>query len=850
MRIRLALALRWLLVISTLAAACSAEEPVPLKLPPQTKDPPLEVTGIYPRSARAHDSVTLILSGRGLDGVREARVGGSQGKIVSQEVAQLRLELDFSGVPPGPLSIQLTDVRGRQVQLDNGFSIRVAQLGFSGPRVHPFVPMPIDVAKVAVGDLNADHLPDFVTVRSSTSPCVFAQLSVGDGSYRDVALELQPAVSCQNWVHILHIADLDADGQADLLVNDNQGTRAFYRTEALRFVAGKDALRAPAAAERVLGAEVADLNLDRQADVAILVDDGGGSSELLLARGEGSRVFAKPLRCPLSVLGRYRLVQGDWDGDGIRDLAAAGGQMPISLYAALARKSMWLECPAYSQRLASKFDSQAVASGLVNGDAWTDLLVGGHDGLFLVPGKTSGISTKAVQLLPSPIEVVEVGPLDSQGRRIILAGTGRSLSILHVDEGGDITERSDHRVSDTLHRLIAAPLSSDATFDIAAITARSLQVARAPLKESLSETLLLDASAPAASKDVTGDGIADLIFVDCVRSRQIKVLLGQRTPPYLSEPRTTDLAALGLFELTSGLVPDCTSAQLADFNGDGNADLALFFYADPSVITPGSLVLLRGTGDGTFQLALRRTVSRSLDARSSGLALADFNNDGKTDLALLTLPPADLRDRKELVQVSFSQAAREGTSWTLVDRFYPTWPRPVDLAAGMFGHHLPGLAIVNGSETSPLELLLSAGGDQMTPVRNIGSIPNGRTMLWQKLAVGDLNRDDQDDVVLLGDNGLLALIHGADHRFLPGCRGAGGNALAVRDLDLDGVPDIVSATEQSLSIFLSEGDGSCPLAISDPGWVGGSAILFADLNRDHLPDLLLGSGTLLWNLSH
>jgi hypothetical protein len=67
------------------------------------------------------------------------------------------------------------------------------------------------------------------------------------------------------------------------------------------------------------------------------------------------------------------------------------------------------------------------------------------------------------------------------------------------------------------------------------------------------------------------------------------------------------------------------SPVLADFNGDHNLDLAL-------VQNYASMVIFYGNGDGTFQAP----VSYFVGEEPVALAAADFNNDGKTDAAVLS----------------------------------------------------------------------------------------------------------------------------------------------------------------------------------------------------------------------
>src|SRR5262245_35613491 len=60
----------------------------------------------------------------------------------------------------------------------------------------------------------------------------------------------------------------------------------------------------------------------------------------------------------------------------------------------------------------------------------------------------------------------------------------------------------------------------------------------------------------------------------------------------------------------------------ADFNGDGKLDLAVLNYGSSSVS------VLRGNADGTFRAA----VNSATGASPRSLAVGDFNKDGKLDL--------------------------------------------------------------------------------------------------------------------------------------------------------------------------------------------------------------------------
>ena len=88
-----------------------------------------------------------------------------------------------------------------------------------------------------------------------------------------------------------------------------------------------------------------------------------------------------------------------------------------------------------------------------------------------------------------------------------------------------------------------------------------------------------------------------------------------------------------LITSVAALSPHLNSLAFADFNGDGKLDIAAASYYPGSY--SGNVYILLGNGDGTFQAPIT-TAAAPEYVYTNTLAAGDFNNDGKTDL-LVTL---------------------------------------------------------------------------------------------------------------------------------------------------------------------------------------------------------------------
>jgi hypothetical protein len=130
-----------------------------------------------------------------------------------------------------------------------------------------------------------------------------------------------------------------------------------------------------------------------------------------------------------------------------------------------------------------------------------------------------------------------------------------------------------------------------------------------------------------AVADFNGDGSADVAVTNADDST-VSVLLGNGDGTFTQAPGSP----------IAGFNYNPVQIATADFNGDGKPDLAVANYTAVDQTPPldqqkSNVVIMLGKGDGTFAPAAGSPITVGLQA--TNVLAADFNQDGKTDLAVI-----------------------------------------------------------------------------------------------------------------------------------------------------------------------------------------------------------------------
>ncbi len=328
--------------------------------------------------------------------------------------------------------------------------------------------------------------------------------------------------------------------------------------------------------------------------------------------------------------------------------------------------------------------------------------------------------------------------------------------------------------------------------------------------------------------DFNNDGNPDLA-VTTVRNT-VSILLGNGSGGFAAP-----------VNFATGQAPRYIAA--GDFNKDGKLDLVTSNFIDQTV----SIFL--GHGDGTFQARSSYVISYN----GGSLILTDVDNDGKLDIVQGLGDARAFGPGYDSSNIDILLGNGDGTF-----RGVPVVNTPMNgtsfLVAGDFNGDGKGDIVAGDQQAGKLYLLPGDGSGAFQQPVSIASLDRASSFYSIYAGVaGDFNGDGKTDLaVSQASNGKIAIFLNSASGLLSSgsisTNSPAANGIAAADFNGDGKLDLAVAGApadaslngpSSLNIFFGGGNGSFQLQKTYPSGNQAATVAVGDLNGDGKPDVVV-----------
>jgi hypothetical protein len=709
-------------------------------------------------------------------------------------------------------------------------------------------------ASIAAGDFNGDGKLDLLVANLDDST-VSVLLGKPDGTFGSPTSyatgpaptsvitgdfngdgNLDIAVANENCAYATHVGGFGCGGAGSISILLGNGDGTFQAHVDFVTLA------------RIQSVRATDLNGDGKLDLVVAnnlsaaLSGSQNSFSVLLGNGDGTFQTRVDYAPPGSEIDYFQTsawaVVGDFNGDGKPDVAINFAQRPpdtlanavgsIAIY--LGNGDGTLQSPlTFAVPLGFGQNSWATV-GDFNGDGRQDLAFTAANGLNVFLSNGDGTFTPTAVPSSGGDGTIITADVNKDGKLDLLVGVteGGAVTVLLGNGDGTFQFATSLATGIWLTGIVVGDVNGDGQADIVVTVVNAPN----PLPQCCNPPGIIPGSVmvflgegnaafggssftsnagvanslPIAitTADFNGDGKLDLAFVNSGQTgssldNTVSVLLGKGDGTF--QPQMT---------FATGVLP--ADLQVGDFNADGKVDLAVaneICAPGAASCGAGSVSVLLGNGDGTFRPHIDTTVG----VTPLQLAVADFNGDGKSDIAVVNNGLGHGNTFSTLIGNGDGTFASPAST-TLAGP-------PTAIVATDMNHDGKADVVVSTLDPNPqspvyeppfLSVFLGKGDGTFQPPINLqtGAAPDGAGQL---LVAGDVDGDGNMD--LMGahvESAGITTFFGKGDGSIAGTADTGNlvttGFFALGDFDGDGKPDLAVAEQSSnLGIYFNNGFG-------------------------------------------
>jgi FG-GAP-like repeat/Bacterial Ig-like domain (group 3)/Abnormal spindle-like microcephaly-assoc'd, ASPM-SPD-2-Hydin len=704
---------------------------------------------------------------------------------------------------------------------------------------------------IAVADFNGDGKLD-IAVPAGTGPneLVTVLTSNGDGTFNS-PFSGSPTSTSVTWIQV---ADFNKDATPDVVLADSGGSATVFLNNGSGSVSESFPVVSGLTVPAYLEVGVGDLNGDGYPDI---VAGGYYSSTQGLYLTEPTETASASASVQVNGVGRH-LAQASFPAEGKYKSSVSSS---IPLWGLLPTTSTRLTVTSGGSAVTSvppgtvvlltaqvKVGTTPVTAGQVNfcdasAPHYTDIHIIGSSAL-----NSSGTAT--FEFVPGAgthsyqAHFVEDGFGLASASNIAPLKVGPAPSPVYSDTVSITANGSpgDYSLTATVTGY-GGPASPTGKILFLDTSRANTSLATAALGPGTAGTGWLISQTPAMGSnalsevtgDFNGDGIPDLALLwsnNAVGGPfSITILFGKGDGTFTTGP-TVQPAGLQAYPTMIG----------GDFNGDGKSDLAVLSYNGNSI---SYITVLLGKGDGRFATPITGQVYNQPptggDVILGTLVAADFNGDGKLDLAVVG-------DYVSSGGVTILLGNGDGTFTAAGPNLDPSGDFALIATGDFNGDGIPDFVTPNYSEFGGSPTIFLGKGDGTFTFSKVTSFT--LDYFPTSVLVADFNGDGVLDLAFSDLNGVEIALGNGDGTFTETAASpipvpSELYSLKVGDFNHDGKVDIAGIDNYNdrIVLLIGAGDGTFTVTATTPAvsqiFLGPFAIVTADFNGDGVPDLAM-----------